>query len=99
MGRIDGCLLVPAVVRQRTEQFSRAGRGSTYSAMTASIMVVLGLPITVGVRFEANIRGADMAPLPGNTVPFVGKLASWLVKRKWQSLLSRRWAKALQYFL
>jgi hypothetical protein len=52
------------------------GERKTYSAMTASIMVVFGLPIIVGSRLVAKTNGADMAPLPGKTVPFVGKLAS-----------------------
>lgn len=32
--------------------------------MMASIMILLGLPMMVGVRLLANTRGADMAPDP-----------------------------------
>lgn len=67
--------------------------------MIASIMLLFGFPIIVGVRLEAKTSGYDMAPEPGKSVPFVGNVASWLVRRKWQPSLSRKHANALQYFL
>jgi hypothetical protein len=77
-----------------------------YSAMMASIIVVLGLPITVGAFFpsRAKTRGADIDPdpdfqrcskyyeddSPGQVVPPVGNTLSWFVRRKWISGLSLR---------
>ena len=36
----------------------------TYSAIIASIIVVLGFPTMVGVFFEAKTKGAEIAPEP-----------------------------------
>jgi hypothetical protein len=43
---------------------TRTQTSHTYSAIIASIMVLLGLPMTVGVLFVANTRGADIDPDP-----------------------------------
>lgn len=54
----------------------------TDSAMIASIIVLFGLPITVGFRLLANTNGDDMAPEPGQVVPAVGYVASSFVRMK-----------------
>jgi hypothetical protein len=59
----------------------------------ASIIGLLGLPMTVGSRLpcSAKTRGAESEPEPTKVVPFVGKVLSWFVRRKWTEGSSRRY--------
>jgi hypothetical protein len=55
----------------------------THSAIMASIIVLLGLPMTVGVRLLAYTKGDEIAPEPARISPLLYSISDMTDPGRW----------------